>query len=92
MKIDKHIASRRKETVDHLNRIQGQIEALKKCVESDADCIDIATLTTSIAKSFDSLRNKTLEGSIINQVLKDGINLSEKRKNQIQQIIKLYKK
>jgi len=92
MKINKSIAKRRKESVDHLNRIQGQINTLKKYLESDADCFDIALLTMSIAKSFDSLKSKTLEGSIINQILKEKGHLSEKEKKQIHRIIELYGK
>ena len=92
MIINDAIKKRRAENLNHLNRIQGQIETLKKYLSEGADCIDIAMLTTSIAKSFDSLRNRTMEGSIINQVLAEGVDLSEKQKSQIQQIIKLHNK
>jgi len=60
---------RRKKNIDHLNRIQGQIETLKKYMEQGKCCADIAQLATSIAKSFDSLRIRTLEGFIINELL-----------------------
>lgn len=83
---------RRKETLNHLNRIQGQIETLKKYIEDDADCTDIAMLVTSIAKSFDTIRSKTLEGSIIHQILKGGEGLSAEQKEKLSQVINLYKK
>lgn len=92
MKINNVIRKRRKDTLNHLNRIQGQIETLKEYIDKDACCIDIAMLVTSIAKSFDSLRSKTLEGSIINQILNGGDRLSAQQKKQIQQVINLYKK
>jgi len=92
MEINKAIRKRRKDTLNHLNRIQGQIETLKEYIGKDASCIDIAMLVTSIAKSFDSLRGKTLEGSIINHVLNVGNKLSAQQRKQIQQIINLYKK
>ena len=71
MTITKQMKDRRKESLDHLNRIQGQIETLKKYLAEDRCCSEIALLTTSIAKSFDSLRTKTLEGFIINELLSE---------------------
>ena len=92
MKVNATIKDRRKRTLDHLNRIQGQIETLKKYVTDDADCIDIAMLVTSIAKSFDALRSKTLEGSIVYQILSGGKGLTAEQKEKLSQVINLYKK
>jgi len=93
MKITQTIKKRRQENIYHLNRIQGQIETLKKYLASDNNChcIDIALLTTSIAKSFDSLRSKTLEGFILNEFLENKKIAPEKIKN-LKRIINLYKK
>lgn len=91
MKFTHHIKDRRKESIDHLNRIQGQIETLKKYMAEDRNCADIAQLTTSIAKSFDSLRTKTLEGFIMNEILeKDNLPTSKKKK--LNHVLNLYKK
>jgi DNA-binding FrmR family transcriptional regulator len=92
MKINETIKKRRKATLNHLNRIQGQIVTLKEYIESDADCLDIAMLVTSIAKSFDALRSKTLEGSIVHQILNGGQELSKEQKEKLSQVINLYKK
>lgn len=92
MKISAKIRDRRKNTLDHLNRILGQIETLKKYIAEDADCLDIAMLVTSVAKSFDALRSKTLEGSIVNQILDGGQRLSKDQKEKLSQVINLYKK
>ncbi len=91
MKITKTIKERRKKTINHLNRIQGQIETLKKYLEEDRCCGEIAQLTTSIAKSFDSLRAKTLEGFILNEFL-DGKKVAELKIKKLKRIINLYKK
>jgi DNA-binding FrmR family transcriptional regulator len=91
MKITKKIKERRKQTIDHLNRIQGQIETLKKYLEEDRCCGEIAQLTTSIAKSFDSLRAKTLEGFILNE-FSYGKKVPEEKKEKLKRIINLYKK
>lgn len=91
MKITLQIIERRKKVLNHLNRIQGQISTLKKYIEEDQCCGEIAQLTTSIAKSFDSVRTKTLEGFILNELF-DGANIDELKQEKLDQILKLYKK
>ena len=86
-----NIKNRKKQNIIHLTRIQGQINALKKYIEGDSDCINIAILTASIVKSFSSFRNRVLEGNIMSQVLKSKGRISKKQQEQIQKIIKLYK-
>jgi len=86
-----NIKNRRKQSIVHLTRIQGQINTLKKYIEGDFDCINIAILTASIVKSFDSFRNRVLEGNIMNQVHKSKCRISKGQQEQIQKIIKLYK-
>lgn len=91
MKISPEIAECRKKMLQHLNRIQGQINTLKKYIDDDVDCSDIALLTTSIAKSFDSVRAKTLESFILNDLLHNST-ISEDKKTKLEEILKLYKK
>jgi DNA-binding FrmR family transcriptional regulator len=86
-----NIKDRRKQNIMHLARIQGQINTLRKYIEGNSDCIDIAVLTASIVKSFDSFRNRVLEGNIMCQVLDSKGKISQKQQEQIKKIIKLYK-
>jgi len=80
-----------KESLHHINRIEGQLKTLKTYIEEEQGCEKIAILTTSIAKSFDSLRTKTLKNFILNEVVR-GQKLSKKELEKINQILKLYKK
>lgn len=80
-----------KETLNHINRIQGQIETLKKYVEGNHSCEDISSLATSIAKSFDTLRARTLQGFIKYELL-DGKEVSDKKLGQLEQLLNLHKK
>ena len=80
-----------KETLHHINRIQGQIETLKKYIEGDKSCEEISSLTTSIAKSFDTLRARTLRGFIKYDLL-EGKELTEKRFEQLEKLLNLHKK
>lgn len=91
MQINSEIQKRRTKNIHHLNRIQGQIETLKTYLEEDRSCGDIAQLTTSIAKSFDSLRAKTLEGFILNEFL-EGKKVPQAQMEKLNKIINLYKR
>ena len=82
---------RRKETLVHVKRIQGQIDTLVRYIEEGRDCSDIAMLTTSIAKSFDTLRFRTLEGFILNHLL-EGKKVPEEKIKTFASLISLYKK
>lgn len=89
-KIIHTISNRRKDTLNHIHRIEGQLQRLKQYIADDNPCIDIALLTTSIAKSFDGLQARTLEGFILNKVINK--NISKTEINNLQMLIKLYKK
>ena len=78
-------------SLNHLNRIEGQIRTLKRYIEEGKRCEDVALLTTSITKSFDTLRAKTLENFFINEILLEQ-KLSKKDLEKIDKIFKLYKK
>jgi DNA-binding FrmR family transcriptional regulator len=80
-----------RESLNHLSRIEGQIRTLKKYIEEEKRCEDVAILTTSIAKSFDTLRAKTLKSFFINEILSNK-ELSKKDLLRIEEIFKLYKK
>ena len=86
-----HCKGRRKETLAHINRIQGQIEALKRMIESGEECVKVAHLATSIAKSVDALRFRTLEGFLINQ-FHGGSGPSVAKLEQLRGLLRLYKK
>ena len=91
MKKAKICKGRRKETLAHINRIKGQINTLINYIEQERDCSDIAMLTTSIAKSFDALRFRTLEGFILNNLL-EGKRVSQNKIKTLNSLISLYKK
>ena len=80
-----------KESLNHLNRIEGQIRTLKNYIDEGRRCKDVAMLSASIAKSFDTLRARTLKNYFLNDVL-EGKKMAEKQKEEIEQILKLYKK
>jgi DNA-binding FrmR family transcriptional regulator len=81
---------RRIETLNHIRRIQGQLETLVGYIEEDRDCMDIAMLTTSIAKSMDSLRFRTLEGFILNRFMSG--KKDPEKVDLLNKLISLYKK
>lgn len=80
-----------KATLNHISRIEGQLRTLRSYVEQGRRCEDVALLSTSIAKSFDTLRVRTLRNFFINDVL-GGMQLSAEDEARIDAILKLYKK
>lgn len=80
-----------KKSLNHLNRIEGQIKTLKKYLEQGRKCEDVAMLTTSVAKSFDTLRTTTLKNFLRNEVFVNQ-KVSKKMEETIDNVLKLYKK
>ena len=78
------------QTLNHIHRIQGQLRKLEEIVNNESDCTQIAHLTTSVAKSFDSLRAKTLEGYILQNMIDP--DQQETAYHQLKTILNLYKK
>lgn len=83
-------SERCKGTISHINRIIGQLNSLKRHVEEDKPCEEIASLATSISKSCDGLRTRTLEGFILNEVIDSP--LPENRKKLLSELLNRYKK
>lgn len=80
----------KKECLHHLHRINGQLAVLEKYLVEDKDCMQVALLTTSIVKSFDTLRIKTLEGILLAE-LNQPQKIQDHQKF-LHQLLKLYKK
>ncbi len=91
MKLTHHTTERRKRTLNHLSRIEGQLKTLRKYIANNRSCSDIAGLATSIAKSFDTLRVRTLEGFIMNELM-DGKHITKAKKDKLTAILNLHKK
>jgi DNA-binding FrmR family transcriptional regulator len=85
------VTEHRKQNVAHINRIIGQLGTLKTYMESGESCMNINQLATSIAKSFDSLRVKTLEGFIMNELL-GGRGIQPQKLETLRQLLNLHKK
>ncbi len=74
--------------IKHLNRIQGQIEALKGYIEAKRSCGDVSHLTKSILTSFNSVR-----ANIIEQMLTDEFTdkMSPTEIDRLHSVLALYK-
>lgn len=53
-----------RQAINHISRLQGQLEALKKKIESGAECAEVVQLALSSARSFDGLRGKIIQGFV----------------------------
>lgn len=64
-----------KRLIHHISRVEGQLRALKTCLEEGTCKSDTVTLISSIDKSFDSLRAR-----VIMNFLKYDLGLEETEK------------
>lgn len=76
--------------INHLSRIQGQIDGLKRAIEEQQDCDKVVNLTSSILRSFDSARASLIEGYILEEVLGEKSITADKAKK-LEHIVALYK-
>ena len=68
----------------------GQLRVLKEYIAEDKPCRDVAHLTASITRSFETLKVRTLEGFILHELL-EGRARGEKTE-QLTDLLKLYKR
>ncbi|MBZ0291657.1 MAG: metal-sensitive transcriptional regulator [Anaerolineae bacterium] len=57
----------RKQTIQRINRIQGQLNSLKTAIENDRDCEYLVTQAHTIEKALSSLIIHMVEGYIEHQ-------------------------
>ncbi len=62
-----HKAERRKKNIHRIHRIQGQLSALERAIESDAVCEDIVIQAHAIEKAIRSLIQNMIGGYLENQ-------------------------
>ena len=82
--------ARRTQSLNHLNRILGQLRVLKDYIVEDRPCYEVAHLTASITRSFETLKVRTLEGFIVHELLED--RARGPKTEQLTEILKLYKR
>jgi DNA-binding FrmR family transcriptional regulator len=81
-----------KKLINHLNRITGQINTLKKYLELEQNCDEVINLTTAIDKSFDTLKANIAKGYILKDIIEPANSSNKKKLHQIETLIKLIKK
>lgn len=79
-----------KAIANHISRIQGQLETLKKYILEEKPCDQVVQLAVSAIKSSNSLKAKILEGYIIQELL-DEHKITKEQANQLEVIKKLTK-
>jgi DNA-binding FrmR family transcriptional regulator len=74
-----------KPILDHLNRLEGQLRAIKKYIEQQEDCTKTLNLYSSFLNSAKSLNSKIL----IAYLQQNKIKLSEQEAKTIQKSLKI---
>lgn len=74
-----------------LNKIIGQLDGIKKMIESEKNCIEILFQLKAVRSAIKSLEGQILEGHLKHCVL-ESFNSEEDRNTKIQELIELFKK
>lgn len=61
----------KKDIINRLNRVVGQMNGIKKMVEGDSYCIDILMQTSAVIKAIEAIERKILENHMKNCMAKD---------------------
>ncbi len=75
--------------VQHLSRIQGQIEALKGYIQEHRSCEDVSHLTRSILTSFGSVRTSIIEEALTRELATR--TLSPQERERLRSLLALFK-
>ena len=74
---------------NRLNRINGQVNGIKKMIENDAYCNDVLIQLKAVESSIQSLSNHILENHLYNCVTRD---LENGELDTIDELISLFKR
>jgi CsoR family transcriptional regulator, copper-sensing transcriptional repressor len=54
----------KKQVINRLSRIEGQIRGLKKMVEEDTYCVDVITQTSAVKRALSGVEDQLLESHL----------------------------
>lgn len=82
-------AETKKNLINRLNRINGQVNGVKKMIEEDSYCNDILIQLSSIKNSVQSLSNELLDSHLRTCITKD---LQKGNLDAVDEVVNLFKK
>lgn len=59
----------KKQVLNRLRRIEGQVRGLQKMVETDTYCVDVITQTSAVKKALSGVEDVLLEGHLSSCVI-----------------------
>ena len=82
-------AETKKNLINRLNRINGQVNGVKKMIEEDSYCNDILIQLSAIKSSVQSLSNELLDSHLRTCITKD---LQKGNLDTVDEVVNLFKK
>lgn len=79
----------KKNLINRLNRINGQVNGVKKMIEEDSYCNDILIQLSAIKNSVQSLSNELLDSHLRTCITKD---LQKGNLDAVDEVVNLFKK
>jgi DNA-binding FrmR family transcriptional regulator len=79
----------KKQLINRLNRIEGQISGVKKMIENDSYCNDVLIQLSAVENAIKSLSNQVLENHLYSCISRD---LEKGNLEVVDEIISLFKR
>ena len=87
-----HISRDRKKLLDRVRRLQGQITALYKVLETEDDCTEVLHLLASCRGSMSSLMHEIVEGHIRFHLMTNDSGKTHQQEEAAEELIEVLRK
>lgn len=82
-------ATTKKQVLNRIKRIEGQVRGLQKMVEEEKYCVDVITQTSAVRKALSAVEDSMLENHLSTHVVEQM--KSGNSKKAIEEILSVYK-
>lgn len=87
-----HITGAKKELVTRINRIQGQLDAIKDAVQEDQDCASVLQQVAACRGAMNSLMAEIIEGEIKCHVLSPNAKANSSEAQAADQVVEVLRR
>ena len=87
-----HITGTKKELVTRINRIQGQLDAIKDAVQKDQDCASVLQQVAACRGAMNSLMAEIIEGEIKCHVLSPNAKANSSEAQAADQVVEVLRR
>jgi len=86
-----HTIKDKKKLIDRVRRVRGQLDAVEKALEHDADCSLILLTIATCRGAINSLMAEVIEGHIRSHIVEADLNPKSKKAKAVQEVMNAVK-